>query len=59
MKQTLRYVAIAGNALFILWIIFNAIDSGFSGTVPEKISFAALLIVLALNIYFLTPKTRA
>jgi len=59
MKEALRYVAIAGNALFILWIIFNAIDSNFSGTVPEKISFVALLIVLVLNIYFLTPKTKS
>ena len=27
-----KYLAIAGNVLFILWVSYNGIDEGFSGT---------------------------
>ena len=27
-----KYLAIAGNVLFILWVTYNGIDEGFSGT---------------------------
>jgi hypothetical protein len=49
MKSTLPKVAIAGDLLLVLWVIFNAIDSGFSGTAPEKASFVGLIILLSLN----------
>ena len=43
-------VAIAGNSLFILWVLLNAMDSGFQGTAPEKVSFVGLILLLSLNI---------
>ncbi len=43
------YLAIAGNVLFIFWIMFNAMDEGFKGTLPEKISFFAMIALLAAN----------
>jgi hypothetical protein len=36
--STLKYGAIAGNILFILWVTYNAVDDNFSGTIYEKIS---------------------
>ncbi len=45
----LKSGAIAGNALFILWVTYNAIDDRFSGTVPEKISYITLMALLVTN----------
>ena len=30
-----KYLAIAGNVLFILWVTYNGIDEGFRGTLLE------------------------
>ena len=30
-----KYLAIAGNMLFILWVTYNGMDEGFSGTLLE------------------------
>ena len=53
MKPWLRKLAIAGNLLFILWVAFNAMDSGFSGTNPEIASFIGLILLMSLNIVLL------
>ncbi len=47
----MRSAAIAGNILFVLWMTFNALKEGFSGTIYEKISYAGLICLLALNSY--------
>ena len=44
-----RYLAIAGDLLFVLWITYNGIDEGFSGTPVEKASYAGLTILLLLS----------
>ena len=31
-----KYLAIAGNVLFILWVTYNGIDEGFQGTLPDR-----------------------
>jgi Flp pilus assembly protein protease CpaA len=49
----LKSGAIAGNALFILWVTYNAIDDHFSGTVPEKISYIMLMALLVTNCFLL------
>ncbi|MEO6850514.1 MAG: hypothetical protein ABI166_07785 [Mucilaginibacter sp.] len=54
----LRYAAIAGNALFILWVSFNAMDEGFSGTTIEKLSYIALMVLLITNILLLINRPR-
>lgn len=43
------YTAVTGNIVFILWIMFNAMDEGFKGTLPEKASMIGLIGLLALN----------
>jgi hypothetical protein len=45
----LKYLAIAGNVLFILWVTYNGIDEGFSGTLVQKASYAGLMVLLVLN----------
>lgn len=45
----LKFAAIAGNILFMLWITYNGINEGFKGTLPEKISYIGLMVLLGLN----------
>ena len=52
----LRYAAIAGNIFFILWVSFNAMDEGFKGTLPEKISYFVLMALLITNCFHLITK---
>jgi hypothetical protein len=52
----LRYAAITGNIVFILWVSFNAIDDGFSGTLPEKLSYVVLMGLLVTNCFLLITK---
>jgi len=54
----LRYAAIGGNILFILWVSFNAMDEGFSGRLIEKLSYFALVGLLITNIILLTGKSQ-
>jgi hypothetical protein len=55
----MRNAAIAGNILFILWMTFNALKEGFSGTIYEKLSYVGLVCLLALNSYLvLAAKQR-
>ena len=52
----LRYAAIAGNVLFILWVSFNAIKEGFSGTLPEKFSYVGLMGLFTTNCFLLITR---
>ena len=55
----LRNAAIAGNILFVLWVTMNALKEGFRGTIYEKLSYAGLMCLLALNSYLiLSGKSR-
>ena len=57
MKNILEFVAIPGNALFFLWIIYNAIDEGSKNLGPyQLLSYIGLLILLPLNIYHICSK---
>jgi hypothetical protein len=47
------YAAISGNIIFILWVTFNGINEGFSGTLVEKFSFAGLTALLVLNTFLI------
>jgi len=48
-NHIIKYSVIAGNALYILWIIYNGIDSGFSGRPVEVVALLGLLVLLTLN----------
>ncbi len=46
----LRYAALAGNVIYILWIVRNGIDEGFKGVGSvQAVSLAGLLCLLVLN----------
>ncbi len=49
----LRYAAITGNIVFLLWGLFNAIDEGFKATLPEIFSYAGLSGLLIINSFLL------
>ena len=53
---SLRLAVIAGNVLYILWILYNAIDSGFIGRPLEIVVLTGLIFLLSFNIYFLKHK---
>jgi hypothetical protein len=54
--KLLRYAAIIGNIMFILWITYNGIEEGFKGTVYQKLSYIGLVSLLILNIGLLYRK---
>jgi len=54
--KMMRAIVLAGNVLMALWIIYNSIDSGFSGTKYEIMSFVFLLLLLSLNSFLLIKK---
>ena len=53
-----KYLAIAGNVLFILWVTYNGIDEGFSGTLVEKVSYVGLMLLLVLNTVLILRKGK-
>jgi hypothetical protein len=48
-KNTLTVLAVAGNVIFVLWILYNGINEGFAGTLLEKVSYIGLMGLLAVN----------
>ena len=52
-NDTISLAAIAGNLLFILWILYNGINEGFQANLIEKISYIALMGLLAVNAFLL------
>ena len=44
-----RNLALAGNILFVLWMLYNGIDEGFHGSAYQIISYVSLTLLLALN----------
>ena len=50
MYNLLRYIAIGGNIIYILWILRNGIGEGFSGTIVQIVSYIGLIFLLILNI---------
>ena len=54
----LKYAAISGNVIFILWILFNAMDEGFNGRLIEKLSAIGLIGLLMVNCFLLFNKVE-
>jgi hypothetical protein len=54
--QLLRLAALAGNALFILWLLYNGIDEGFRATPYQLMSYIGLTLLLILNSILLFVK---
>ena len=56
--ELLSWAAIAGNILFVLWILYNGVNENFQGTAIEKISYISLMGLLAINAFLLLRKAR-
>jgi len=54
--ELISWLAIAGNILFVLWILYNGINESFQGTTIEKISYITLMGLLAVNALLLIRK---
>jgi hypothetical protein len=48
-RRRLVWLAVSGNALFAAWILYNAIDDGFRGTLPQIVSGLGLIALLSLD----------
>ena len=53
-----KYLATAGNVLFILWVTYNGIDEGFNGTLVQKVSYVGLMLLLVLNTVLILKKGK-
>jgi len=53
-----KYLAVAGNVLFILWVTYNGIDEGFRGTLVEKASYIGLMLLLVLDTILILRKEK-
>ena len=56
-NNLLRTAAISGNILFILWVTFNGLKEGFSGTIYEKLSYIGLMGLLLINSFLIASKS--
>lgn len=57
--KLLKYAAILGNALYILWMLYNAMDEGTTGVGPvQLIAITGLIILLSLNIVLLSRRNK-
>ena len=48
-RRWLRYAAIAGDGVFVLWVLRNGLEQGFRGTPVELASSLGLIVLLILN----------
>lgn len=56
LSRILKYCAVAGNALFILWMLYNGMDEGFRATPYQLASYLGLTLLLLLNSVLLFQK---
>ena len=54
----LMHLAVAGNIIYILWILYNGMDEGFRGSLVQIVAPLGLVVLLVLNIALLTKKGR-
>ena len=58
-RKLFRGIAIAGNVIYVLWILANGINEGFKGTIVEIVSYVGLLLLLTLNTVLVFRKEKA
>ena len=52
--KLLKYLALVGNSIYILWILYNGIDEGFRAIrTVEAVALSGLVVLLILNIILL------
>jgi hypothetical protein len=58
LHKSLGYIAVLGNILFILWLLYNGIDEGFKATPYQLMSYIGLTLLLILNSYLVLRRDR-
>jgi len=48
-KSLITILAVTGNIIFVLWILYNGINEGFKATLLEKISYFGMIGLLIIN----------
>lgn len=56
--KVIKYLALVGNVLYILWILYNAVDSGFQERPVQAIALTGLIALLILNILIISRSNR-
>jgi len=51
LRSLLKFLAVAGNILFILWLLYNGADEGFRASTYQLLSYIGLTILLLLDSY--------
>ena len=54
----LKYVAIVGNIVLLLWFSFTRINEEFKGSIYQKISSVGLIGLVATNIFLLFMRNK-
>jgi len=55
--KLLRYAALFGDAVYILWLLYNGIDEGFRGiNTVQGVAVMGMIVLLILNIILLSHK---
>lgn len=52
-RDTLRYLAIAGNVGFVAWILYNGVDISLETTTPQLYLYGGMIVILLLNAFLL------
>jgi hypothetical protein len=55
-RHWVRYGVIVGDVVYVLWIVRNGINEGFSARPVEAASLVGLLILLVLNAVLLARR---
>lgn len=55
----LRFAAISGNILFVLWVTLNGLKEGFHGTIYQKLSYIGLVGLLSVNSFLILNRSTA
>jgi len=55
--KLLRYAALFGDVVYILWLLYNGIDEGFKGiNTVQGLAATGMILLLILNIALLNNK---
>ena len=58
MMKFLTALAIVGNIVYVLWITYNGLDEGFSGSAVQSVSYIGIMLLLALDAVLLIRKSK-
>jgi hypothetical protein len=56
--KLIQHIAVAGNVIFFLWILYNGINEGFQGTRLEMVSYIGLMVLLILDAFLIYHRQR-